>query len=154
MLEPSLVVGVQGQQGVSDMTDYRGLMTRFRWAYVSMSTEGLTEVLAPGFRWNLHYFNADDPLPTGRVLNGLDEMIEELRWRKKNWARVRFSFLAERFAPRLVVQTFRMSAIDVNDGRTFKVDAVDLYDIMDGRILTKSTYWKYQQPDPTEARLV
>lgn len=154
MLEPSLVVGVQGQQGVSDMTDYRGLMTRFRWAYVSMSTEGLTEVLAPGFRWNLHYFNVDDPLPTGRVLNGLDEMIEELRWRKKNWARVRFSFLAERFAPRLVVQTFRMSAIDVNDGRTFKVDAVDLYDIMDGRILTKSTYWKYQQPDPTEARLV
>ena len=154
MLEPSLVVGVQGQQGVSDMTDYRGLMTRFRWAYVSMSTEGLTEVLAPGFRWNLHYFNVDDPLPTGRVLNGLDEMIEELRWRKKNWARVRFSFLAERFAPRLVVQTIRMSAIDVNDGRTFKVDAVDLYDIMDGRILTKSTYWKYQQPDPTEARLV
>ena len=154
MLEPSLVVGVQGQQVVSDMTDYRGLMTRFRWAYVSMSTEGLAEVLAPGFRWNLHYFNADDPLPTGRVLNGLDEMIEELRWRKKNWARVRFSFLAERFAPRLVVQTFRMSAIDVNDGRTFKVDAVDLYDIMDGRILTKSTYWKYQQPDPTEARLV
>ena len=154
MLAPSLVVGVQGQQVVSDMTDYRGLMTRFRWAYVSMSTEGLTEVLAPGFRWNLHYFNVDDPLPTGRVLNGLDEMIEELRWRKKNWARVRFSFLAERFAPRLVVQTFRMSAIDVNDGRTFKVDAVDLYDIMDGRILTKSTYWKYQQPDPTEARLV
>jgi len=154
MLEPSLVVGVQGQQGVSDMTDYRGLMTRFRWAYVSMSTEGLTEVLAPGFRWNLHYFNADDPLPTGRVLNGLDEMIEELRWRKKNWARVRFSFLAERFAPRLVVQTFRLSAIDVKEGRTFKVDAVDLYDIMDGRILTKSTYWKYQQPDPTEARLV
>ena len=154
MLEPSLVVGVQGQQVVSDMTDYRGLMTRFRWAYVSMSTEGLTEGLAPGFRWNLHYFNVDDPLPTGRVLNGLDEMIEELRWRKKNWARVRFSFLAERFAPRLVVQTFRMSAIDVNDGRTFKVDAVDLYDIMDGRILTKSTYWKYQQPDPTEARLV
>jgi len=154
MLEPSLVVDVQGQQGASGMTDYRGLMTRFRWAYVSMSTEGLTEVLAPGFRWNLHYFNADDPLPTGRVLNGLDEMIEELRWRKKNWARVRFSFLAERFAPRLVVQTFRMSAIDVNDGRTFKVDAVDLYDIMDGRILTKSTYWKYQQPDPTEARLV
>ena len=136
------------------MTDYRGLMTRFRWAYVSMSTEGLTEVLAPGFRWNLHYFNADDPLPTGRVLNGLDEMIEELRWRKKNWARVRFSFLAERFAPRLVVQAFRLSAIDVKEGRTFKVDAVDLYDIMDGRILTKSTYWKYQQPDPTEARLV
>ena len=154
MLEPSLVVGVQGQQVVSDMTDYRGLMTRFRWAYVSMSTEGLTEVLAPGFRWNLHYFNADDPLPTGRVLNGLDEMIEELRWRKKNWARVRFSFLAERFAPRLVVQTFRLSAIDVKEGRTFKVAAVDLYDIMDGRILTKSTYWKYQQPDPTEARLV
>ena len=154
MLEPSLVVDVQGQQGASGMTDYRGLMTRFRGAYVSMSTEGLTEVLAPGFRWNLHYFNADDPLPTGRVLNGLDEMIEELRWRKKNWARVRFSFLAERFAPRLVVQTFRLSAIDVKEGRTFKVDAVDLYDIMDGRILTKSTYWKYQQPDPTEARLV
>ena len=154
MLEPSLVVDVQGQQGASGMTDYRGLMTRFRWAYVSMSTEGLTEVLAPGFRWNLHYFNADDPLPTGRVLNGLDGMIEELRWRKKNWARVRFSFLAERFAPRLVVQTFRLSAIDVKEGRTFKVDAVDLYDIMDGRILTKSTYWKYQQPDPTEARLV
>ena len=154
MLEPNLVVDVQGQQGASGMTDYRGLMTRFRWAYVSMSTEGLTEVLAPGFRWNLHYFNADDPLPTGRVLNGLDEMIEELRWRKKNWARVRFSFLAERFAPRLVVQTFRLSAIDVKEGRTFKVDAVDLYDIMDGRILTKSTYWKYQQPDPTEARLV
>ena len=27
-------------------------------------------------------------------------------------------------------------------------------EIVDGRILAKSTYWKYQQLDPTEARLV
>ena len=136
------------------MADYRSLMTRFRWACISMSAEGLAEVLAPGFKWNLHYFNAEDPRPTGRVLNGVDEMIQELAWRKKNWARTRYGFLAERFAPNLVTQSFRMSAINVEDGKPFKVDAVDLYDVVDGRILTKSTYWKHLKPDPPEERLV
>jgi ketosteroid isomerase-like protein len=153
-LESRLLAGDQDHQRTYVMADYRSLMTRFRWAYISMSAEGLAEVLAPDFKWNLHYFNADDPRPTGRVLNGLDEMIQELTWRKQNWARTRYGFLAERFAPNLVTQSFRMSAINVGDGKPFKVDAVDLYDVVDGRILTKSTYWKYQQLDPTEARLV
>jgi len=67
-------------------------------------------------------------------------MVAELGRRKQDWAELRYSDLKERFAPDLVTQTFRISGLD--RGTSFNVEAVDLYDIAEGRIRVKSTYWK------------
>lgn len=116
-------------------------MTRFRHAYAKAEHDLLSEVLADDFVWHTHTFPADAPLSTGRVINGVDAMVEELVWRKENWTDVRFEGLQERFAPSLVTQTFTISGLD--RGTPFNVAAVDLYDLTDDqRIAKKDTYWK------------
>ncbi len=124
-----------------NMVDYLDLMNRFRRAYVKAEAELLDDVLAPGFVWHTHTFPADSPVSTGRVINGIDEMVVELQWRKENWTDVSFDGLQERFAPGLVTQTFTISGLD--RGTPFNVAAVDLYDVTDDeRIAKKDTYWK------------
>ena len=81
------------------MADYSDLMDRFRAAYVKGEPGPLSECLGDGFEWHNHYFLADEPRPTGRVLRGIDEMVVELQWRKQNWTDVRFKGLVEHFAP-------------------------------------------------------
>ena len=123
------------------MADYLDLMTRFRRAYGRIDREGLEAVLAPGFEWHNHWFSADEPVPTGRVLHGIDEMVAELHWRREHWRDVRFEGLVEHFAPKLVTQSFTISGVD--RGSPFHVAAVDLYSITaDERIAKKDTYWK------------
>ena len=124
------------------MADYSDLMDRFRAAYVSADPDQLSQVLAPNFEWHNHYFPADDPSPTGRVLRGIDEMVVELQWRKANWQGVRFEGLREQFAPKLITQTFTISGTD--RGTPFKNNAVDLYTLDENDlIMKKDTYWKY-----------
>lgn len=126
---------------MSDATvDYSDLMERFRAAYAAADPVALAEVVTTDFQWQMHWYPADEPVPTGTVLRSIEEMVAQLAWRKENWKSVRYSGLRERFAPNLVTQTFRISGVD--RGRPFEVDAVDLYDIVDGRIQTKQTYWK------------
>ena len=125
------------------MADYSELMGRFRVAYAAADPAALAEVLAPGFEWHLNWFAPDQPIPTGKVLLGVDEMVAEVRRRKQTWTNVRYRDLHERFADGLVVQTFTISGIDEHD-TPFEVAAVDLYPVVDGRIAKKDTYWKHQ----------
>lgn len=121
--------------------DYSDLMTRFRRAFAKADPELLAGVLAPGFEWHTHTFAPDAPVPTGRIIEGVEAMVAELRWRSENWSDVRFEGLREQFAPDLVTQTFTISGID--RGTPFAVAAVDLYTLdPDERILKKDTYWK------------
>ena len=126
---------------MSDVPDYLDLMYRFRRAFSRADRDGLSEVLSSEFEWHTHTFDPEDPLPTGRVLRGLDEVIAEIERRGRDWADIRYDGLVERCAPNLVTQTFTISGID--QGRPFEVAAVDLYEIEDNqRIARKDTYWK------------
>ena len=107
------------------MADYLDLMNRFRAAYVSAEHDQLSAVLGAGFEWHTHTFPTDAPVSTGRVIIGIDAMVEELLWRKENWSKVRFDGLVEHFAPGLVTQSFTISGID--RGNPFDVAAIDLY---------------------------
>ena len=129
----------------ADDLDYEDLMHRFRRAWAKADPELLSHVLTDDFIWHTHLIDRDDPNATGRVLLGYDGMMQELRWRAEHWSDVRYDGLVERFAPRFVTQTFRISGVD--RGEPFEVDAVDLYRVSDdGRIATKDTYWKYVDP--------
>ncbi len=129
---------------MGEISGYRNMMTRFRWAFASADPELLDAILAPGFEWHAHTFSAAEPVPTGRVIHGLSEMVDELEWRKRNWLGVKFEGLNEYFAPGMVTQSFTISGLD--RGTRFHVAAVDLYTVTtDERIVKKDTYWKYAQ---------
>lgn len=128
-------------EAMTDHVNYLDLMTRFRRAYAAADGGLLSEVLGDGFEWHTHTFDPEDPRPTGRVIHGVDAMVEELQWRKANWTGVRFDGLIEHFAPKLVTQSFTISGTD--RGTPFNVAAIDLY-TLDERdlIVKKDTYWK------------
>lgn len=127
--------------------DYQDLMTRFRRAYAKADVEKLADVLSADFEWHTHTFDPADPVTTGRVLVGVNGMLAELERRRQDWSDVRYEGLQERFAPKLVTQTFTISGLD--QGVPFAVAAVDLYDVDDSagpgaeRLSKKDTYWKY-----------
>lgn len=126
---------------MADAPDYDDLMTRFRRAYASADADQLREVLGAGFEWHTHAFDPSAPTSTGRVLQGVEEMVDELHWRRENWTDVRYDGLVEHFAPGLVTQSFTISGVD--RGTPFEVAAVDLYTLdRDERIVKKDTYWK------------
>ncbi len=120
--------------------DYDDLMRRFRRAFAKADATLFVDVLTDDFEWHTHTFPADDPVPTGTVLLGIEGIMGELARRSEAWADVRFDNLVERFSPGLVTQTFRISGVD--EGVPFAVEVVDLYEVVDDRISRKSTYWK------------
>ena len=127
---------------MTEQVNYLDLMTRFRRAYASTNPDLLREVLGEGFEWHTHTFDPNNPVSTGRVINGVEDMVEELKWRKANWTGVRFEGLIEHFAPKLVTQSFTISGSD--RGTPFQVAAVDLYTLDDADLIVKKdTYWKY-----------
>jgi len=125
------------------MADYTELMLQFRrgWARADRSLVG--EAISPDFEWHTHTFPGDAPVSTGRVLHGIDGVFAEISRRADAWSDVHYDGLVERYTEGFVTQTFTISGVD--SGRPFKVAAVDLYTIVDGRIAKKDTYWK--QPD-------
>lgn len=58
------------------------LMTDFRRAYGRGDQEGLQKVTSDNFEWHQHSTNASSDLPLGRVLQGIDELLAEIKWRQ------------------------------------------------------------------------
>ena len=111
-------------------------------AYARADRDGLLAVTSADFCWHQHCSNHSEDRPTGRVLSGVDAMIEEIRRRQVHWQNVRYENLVERATEDgLLVQTFTISGEE--DGVPFHANAVDLYPVEHGRIVRKDTYWKY-----------
>ena len=117
------------------------LMKRFRVAYGKGDRDALLAVTSSDFEWHQHCARDRVDLPTGRVLQGVDALLEELAWRRQNWSEVEYAGLEERAAGDLLVQTFTISGREC--GQPFHARAVDLYPVREGRITRKDTYWKY-----------
>ena len=117
------------------------LMERFRLAYANADRSELLATVSDDFEWHQHRAAQSNELPTGRVLRGVDALLEELEWRRQNWREVRYTDLQERVAGDLLVQTFTIEGSE--QGTPFHAQAVDLYPVQDGRIVRKDTYWKY-----------
>ncbi len=117
------------------------LMKRFRAAYAKADRSELLAATTDDFEWHQHYGRDESDAPSGRVLQGIDALLDELTWRRSHWSNVRYDNLEERAASDLLVQTFTISGEE--DGKRFAAKAVDLYPVRDGRISRKDTYWKY-----------
>lgn len=122
-------------------TEMLALMKRFRTAYGKGDEMALKATVTSDFVWQQHYAAAASDQPTGRILQGVDELLAEVKWRREHWADVSYENLEERSAGDLLVQTFVVKGFE--DGVFFHANAVDLYPVVDGRIARKDTYWKY-----------
>jgi ketosteroid isomerase-like protein len=122
--------------------DLLALMKRFRVAYAKGDREGLLATTSSGFEWHQHRAHGYQQLPTGRVLRGVDAMLEEIAWRQQNWTDVAYENMQERSAGDLLVQTFTITGKEA--GQPFHAKVVDLYPVAGGLITRKDTYWKYQ----------
>jgi ketosteroid isomerase-like protein len=118
------------------------LIARFRTAFRAIDREGLSKILTKDFEWHMHFATTEDERPTGRIVRGVDGMIEVLEWRKKNWKQLHTSNLVERPAGDVVLQMFTTKGLDEND-REFHWNVVDVYPVRNGRISKKDTYWKH-----------
>jgi ketosteroid isomerase-like protein len=118
------------------------LMKEFRQAFGTADKNRLKAVTSDDFEWHQHAAHNPEDRRTGRVLVGIDALLDEIVWRRKNWQNVHYDGLNERSAGDLLVQTFTISGTDEN-GKGFQADAVDLYPIRDGQISRKDTFWKY-----------
>ena len=85
------------------------LMKRFRVAYGRADRDALLAVTSADFEWHQHYAEGKDQQPSGRILSGVDALLEEIRWRGDHWSEVRYEGLVERAAADLLVQTFTIS---------------------------------------------
>ena len=117
------------------------LIARFRRAYAHADKAGLSSVTSDDFEWHMHYGDPESDSPTGRVLVGIDAMMEEIQWRRANWQDVTYENMVERIAGDSILQMFTTSGIDENGDR-YHVNVVDVYPVRDGLITRKDTYWK------------
>lgn len=118
------------------------LVETFRVGFHRVDEELLRSVLTEDFVWHLHY-NAPVPDgPTGKVLHGVEALVGELKRRREQWRDTWFEDLRERtVGDDGILQTFTATGKD-EQGKPFHVNVVDLYDVRDGRISKKDTYWK------------
>lgn len=122
-------------------TDMLNLMLKFRTAYAAGDREGLLAATTPDFEWHQHYAVQAEDLPSGRIMQGIDALLDQLQWRAKHWQDVRYANLEERAAADVLLQTFSISGVE--DGQPFAANVVDLYPVKNGLISRKDTYWKY-----------
>jgi len=69
-------------------------------------------------------------------------MLAVIQWRKGNWLDVHYRDVVDTYTNNLVVQTFRIVGAD-HHGSRFNCRGVDLYEVRDGLIACKDSFWKY-----------
>ncbi len=118
----------------------------FKKALFRGDVEGLAAVITDDFVWEQHHGTADE-LPAGHVCRGPEETAAESKRRSEEWSDLQYHDVDERLAGDLIVQTFEVSGVD-GRGHQFRVQAVDLYPLRDGKIVAKQTFWKQLSPGP------
>lgn len=125
----------------SDPADLKAVMADLKRGFAGPDRAALARAVTDDFEWHTHTFSTAAEQPTGKILRGLDEVMAEIERRQREWTRLRYREMEERYLPDLIVQTFTVSGIDERE-RAFHTDAVDLYPVIGGRLARKQTYWK------------
>ncbi len=119
--------------------DLPALMQRFGRSFLDADKVGLQSCVTDDFEWHLH---TGPDAPHGRVVRGVDGMLEVIRWRQANWLDVRYQDIVFTYTDHLVIQTFRITGAD-QLGSRFDCRGVDLYDVREGRLARKDSFWKH-----------
>jgi ketosteroid isomerase-like protein len=114
------------------------LMARFGSAFMKGDVEAIVACVTDDFEWR----QAVGPdAPWGRVVQGKDELRQALAERDITMAKLKFSDTKVTINGNQVVGTFRISG-ETQDGQPADWRGCDLYEIRDGKIAYKDSYWK------------
>ncbi len=117
------------------------LMRDFGRGFFRADRSLLEQCTTSDFEWHLH----EGPEPQGRVLRGMEEVLNEIHRRQRAWHDVRYSDVDVTFTGELIVQTFRVTGRNAQGA--FDARGVDLYPVHGERISRKDSYWKIRSGD-------
>jgi len=123
--------------GNMDREELQCLLSDFGKAFFNSDATKLRSCTTTDIEWHQH----KGPLPTGKILSGVEAICEEILRRKSEWKEVLYEDFDNRFIDDLIVSCFLVSGID-EYGKAFKAKAVDLYHVKGGKISRKDSYWK------------
>lgn len=114
------------------------LVARFLEGFATADSAALSAVISDDFTWHLHTRQGDY---RGRTVSGVGSMIGILQDRRLAWREVRYADVRLIASGNRVLQTYRVTGIDLESG-PFNATGIDLYEIRDGKIRLKDSYWK------------
>jgi len=114
------------------------LVVRFLEGFATADSAALSAVVSNDFTWHLHTRQGDY---RGRTVSGVGAMIGILQERRLAWRDVRYADVRLIASGDQVFQTYRVTGNDLESG-PFDATGVDLYEIRDGKITLKDSYWK------------
>ena len=114
------------------------LVARFLEGFATADSAALTAVVSDDFIWHLHTRRGDY---RGRTVNGVGAMIGILQERRSAWRDVRYADVRLIASGDRVFQTYRVTGNDLESG-PFDATGIDLYEIRNGKITLKDSYWK------------
>jgi ketosteroid isomerase-like protein len=110
----------------------------FGKAFNKGDVDGILACVTDDFEWRL--FEGPDG-PDAQILRGRDEVRAALAARSETYKNMRFSETEVLFADDHVIGRFRATG-EYADGTPIDVRGVDIYDLRDGKIAVKDSYWK------------
>jgi len=114
------------------------LLVRFGKAFNSGDVDGILDCVTADFEWRL----AQGPdAPDGRIVRGKDQVRLALAERAAAIRHIRFSETEVTITGDRIVGRFRATG-EWADGKSIDVRGVDVYDLRDGLIAVKDSYWK------------
>ena len=114
------------------------LVAKFLEGFATADSAALTALVSDDFTWHLHTRRGDY---RGRTVSGVGAMIGILKERRSAWRNVRYADVRLIASGDRVFQTYRITGNDLESG-PFDATGVDLYEIRDGRITLKDSFWK------------
>jgi ketosteroid isomerase-like protein len=114
------------------------LVVRFLEGFAMADSAALSAVVSNDFTWHLHTRQGDH---RGRTVTGVGAMSDILKERRLKWRKVRYTDVRLIASGDRVFQTYRVTGTDLESG-PFDSTGVDLYEIRNGKITLKDSYWK------------
>ena len=114
------------------------LLRDFGKAFNRGDIDGILACVTPDFEWRL----AQGPdAPDGQIVRGTEAVRAALEKRDRETAEMRFSETSVTIAEDKVYGSFRARG-RMQDGREVDMRGLDIYEIRDGKIAVKDSYWK------------
>ncbi len=119
--------------------ELQALFRRFGRAFNAGDVDAILECVTADFRWIM----ARGPqAPHGRIVEGREALRTALAERGQALSELRFSDAQVFAAGDRVIGTFRMTAKRCADGAAVDLRGCDIYEVRDGLIAVKDSYWK------------
>lgn len=118
--------------------DVMALLRQFGKAFNKGDVDGILACVTDDFEWRLA---AGPDAPDGKIVRGKDAVREALEDRDREIEEMRFSETVVSIADGKVFGSFRATG-HTRDGQAIDKRGIDIYEIRDGKIAVKDSYWK------------